>query len=444
MKIDTSLAPEDFFYLPGRDPGMFYVYDPEWIMRRVPGARIRQTAASDHASVQELLESRLERRFLLPKDNVTFEFNSVPVVLENAGHRGSLASTNGKWILNGASGDRLMGKYLGNTPSKQAERRVNGFFDNAYNADPARIPVWEKSIADLDVVIECRNQYNFYHFITEALGNLALFAQMPHRPRITFQCRKGKVLDFPRQFVASLYPELADRVHFVDRQTASDRVLAPYSHRHYLYQTTDPRTVDSIAAAATRDEWWGRIGPHRQRLKFVFKNSFDSSLRLLRERALSLLDPGDVAARPSRIIITRDPDRGARDREMEGAAAMAAALKPLGFVEVCFERMAPLEQIATMQAADVMIAEHGAALAHMIFARPDAHVVEIGTAQTQAHRWGDFAGNAHVSGCTYSTVFADLSGENPEVVPKIVELHRGVKIGKRALDAIVEIAEQAS
>ena len=443
MKFDTSLSPEDFFFVPGHDPGMSYVAQPDWIMRRVAGARILQVAASDYPTVQTLIEGRLHERFTGAGKNITFEINSVPVVLQQAVHRGSYASTRGKWIMNAAAGDRIIEKYISTNGSPMAEQQVNRLFAAARDSDPATIPVWRRRIRKLDVVIECRNQYNFYHFLTEALGNLSLFAGMRHRPQVTFQCRKGELRAFPMRFVQALYPEFAERVQFVEKPVVSERVLAPYSHRHYLYQTNDPRSASEIAAAASQDEWWGNVGAHRPRRKFVFRNSFDSSLRLLRERALSIVNANDIAARPNRIIVVRDPDRGARDREMEGAAAMSAALAPLGFVEVCFERMTPLEQIATVQAADVIIAEHGAALAHMTFARPDAHVIEIGTAQTQAHRWGDFACNAHVSGCAYTTIFADLSGEDPETIPKIVELHRGIRIGKRALDAVVELAEQA-
>lgn len=438
MKFDTSLPPAEFFFVPGRDPGLSYVEAPDWIMRRVPGARVRQIAASDHPEVQERIERRLDPRWTTPGQNATFEFSTVPVVLQQAGHRGSYASAGGKWILNAAAGDRVLEKYLASNPGMPAERQVNRLFAEARETGPAQLPVWHGRVSDLDVVIECRNQHNFYHFLSEALGKLSHFAGMRHRPRITFQCRKGEVRGFLMRFVEALYPELAGRVAFVDGQIASGRVLAPYNHRHYLYQVPDPRADAEVACAAATDEWWGRIGAHRPRRKFVSKNSFDGSLRLLRERGLSLLDRSAVAALPSRIIVSRDPGQGARDRGMEGADALAEALAPHGFVEVFFERMSPLEQIASMQAADIMVAGHGAGFANMVFSRPDAHVIEIGTAQTQAHRWGDFLPNAHVSGCTYTTIFADISGDAPEVVPAMTEGHRGIRIGRRALDAVVE------
>lgn len=443
MKFDISLPPAEFFFVPGRDPGLSYVEAPEWVMRRVPGARVRQIAASDYPEVQQRIERRLDPRWNTPEKNATFEFSTVPVVLEQAGHRGSYASAGGKWILNAAAGDRVIEKYLASNPDAGAERQVNRLFAEAREAGPAAVPVWSKPVSGLDVVIECRNQHNFYHFLSEALGKLSHFTEMPHKPRITFQCRKGEVRGFLMRFIETLYPELAGRVAFVDGQIASEQVLAPYNHRHYLYQVADPRTEAEVAAVAATDEWWTRIGAHRPRRKFVSKNSFDSSLRALRERGLSRLSLKAVAALPRRIIVSRDPDRGARDRGMEGADAMVAALKSYGFVEVFFERMSPLEQIAAMQAADIMISGHGAGFANMVFSRPGAHVIEIGTAQTQAHRWGDFLPNAHVSGCSYTTIFGDISGAAPGTVPAMTEGHRGIRIGRRALDAIIEQVEAA-
>lgn len=442
MKFDTSLPPAEFFFVPGRDPGLAYVEAPDWVMRRATGARIRQIAASDFPEVQARIERRLEPRWVAPENNITFEFNTVPVVLQQAAHRSSYASAQGRWIMNGAAGDRLIEKYLSSNPGMPAERQVNRLFAEAREAG-ASVPRWKGRTSDLDVVIECRNQHNFYHFLSEALCQLTHFAAMRHKPRITFQCRKGPVRAFPMRFVEALFPELAGRVTFVDGQVAADRVLAPYNHRHYQYQVGDARVDAEIATAEPRDEWWGRVGAHRPRRKFVSKNSFDTSLRKLRERGLSLLDPKTVAELPRRIIVSRDPSQGARDRELEGAEAMADALRPHGFVEVYFERMDPLQQIATMQAADIMIAGHGAGFAHMVFSRPDALVIEIGTAQTQAHRWGDFLPNAHVSGCSYTTVFADIAGVAPGEVPPMDQGHRGVRIGRRALDAVVELAERA-
>lgn len=444
MNLDTTLTPSEFFFVPGRDSGLFYVEAPDWIMRRARSARVRQIAASDIPEVQEVIEHRLESRWQTPESNIVFEFNTVPVVLHDAGHRASFASTGGKWIANGAAGDRLVERFLGHRPPPSVERGVNRMFAEARAARLPPMPEWSRGIGALDVVIECRNQHNFYHFLTEALCQLSHFAGMRHAPNIAFQCRSSKVRAFPTRFVEALFPELAGRVTFVDRRLASPRVLAPYNHRHYLYQAFDPRTDAETSSAALQDEWWGRIGAHRLRRKFVFKNSYDTSLRLLRERALSILDPAQLSRLPRRIIVSRDPDYGARDRELQGADALVAALKPHGFVEVVFERMDPLQQIASIHAADIVIAEHGAALAHMAFARPDAHVVEIGTPQTQAFRWGDFLGNAHVAGCAYTTIFADISGDAPEIIHSVKdERHKGVRIGKRALDALVELVELA-
>ena len=94
-----------------------------------------------------------------------------------------------------------------------------------------------------------------------------------------------------------------------------------------------------------------------------------------------------------------------------------------------------------MNAARVIVSAHGAFFANMMFAHPDAHVIEIGSVQTQFHRWGDFLGNAHVARCRYSVVFADLAQQDPSVIPPITEGLIGVQVGRTAIDLICDLAE---
>jgi hypothetical protein len=54
----------------------------------------------------------------------------------------------------------------------------------------------------------------------------------------------------------------------------------------------------------------------------------------------------------------------------------------------------------------------------MLFAGPQASVIEIGTLQTAQFRWGDFWPFAHASGCRYVNFFGDYNKDNPLVEPK--------------------------
>lgn len=123
---------------------------------------------------------------------------------------------------------------------------------------------------------------------------------------------------------------------------------------------------------------------------------------------------------------------------------MLEDLRARGFETVIFEHLSPLEQIAAMQAADIVIAPHGAGLVNMIYARPDALVIEIGSRQTQLHRWGVFHPAAHVSGCDYCGVFADVMGApDAAQVPHISDGLLGVALGPKAITRILRLVDRA-
>ena len=103
---------------------------------------------------------------------------------------------------------------------------------------------------------------------------------------------------------------------------------------------------------------------------------------------------------------------------MEGEDLLFDHLKLFGFEYVVFENLSPLEQVALMANAEMMISYHGAGFTNMLFANPDAYVVEIGTLQTAQARWGDFWPLANAAQCRYVNFFADFNNENPLIEPK--------------------------
>ena len=103
---------------------------------------------------------------------------------------------------------------------------------------------------------------------------------------------------------------------------------------------------------------------------------------------------------------------------MEGEDMLYDHLRLFGFEYVVFESLTPLEQIALMANAEMMVSYHGAGFTNMLFANPDAFVIEIGTLQTAQFRWTDFWPLANAAQCRYVSFFADFKGDKPLSEPR--------------------------
>lgn len=440
MGIDLTRPPSELFFSPGLETGIDYIEKPDWIIRPCKGARIELVAGSDVPTVNDSISraiSRANGRIL----NDIFEIRVSPVLLGDAQFHNSYATVGGRYLLNGAAGDRLRTKFdMSNAHEWKKERLLDFFRRHRRIADVSQVHSAPPSRSQ-PIAIELKNGHNFYHFLTETLGNLALFLDDGSDMPINLHYPGGEVRSFIPKFIQAVYPELFGRVRFVDTRTKYSKVRSTYNHRHYLYQVSDPMVAEAISAHGMDTPWFGLRADPRA-LKFMRMNSFDTSQRLLREVALSRLDPGVVKGLPRRIYVGRaEQGTAARARGVEGESALFDALAPFGFERVFFEEMSPLMQIASMQAADIMISPHGAGFANMLFAKSGAMVIEIGTRQTQLHRWGDFVPMAHVAGCRYATVFADVNTEDPEVVPSMTEGHVGIRIGAAASAAIIDLVQ---
>ena len=121
-------APEDYFFVIGRDSGLSVEQRPDWILKRVPGATVRQYARSDHANIQQVLLKNIEPRWTRITPAI-FEINSVPVRARNVVFRGGSAEVGGKCLLNGAAGDRVYSRFLKNNRGMENFRRSNEFFE---------------------------------------------------------------------------------------------------------------------------------------------------------------------------------------------------------------------------------------------------------------------------------------------------------------------------
>ncbi|UFM65263.1 glycosyltransferase family 61 protein [Paracoccus sp. MA] len=443
MSVELQRPPMAVFHFPGIHPGMSYLAPrPGWVLRQVEGAAVRLFAESDEPTVRDMQRSAIERqeRRLL---TTVMEINASPVVLENAQFRNAFGMIDGRIWLNGAAGNRMRNKFDQQNTEEWRQGRLVSAFRRGRKEAALPLPVWKDRAADLPVAIELKNGFNYYHFTTETLGCLASFVQDDGDQPINLHLPQDNLRGFLTGFIEAVFPRLAPRVRFVSSACRYDRVRALYSHQHYLYQVEDPRVQAAVNQPGV-DPRWNTLRSEAPYRKAVAMASYDSSLRLLREHALRRVPRKLVEKMPRLVWMGRDEGGAARLRGMTGQARLMAGLAERGFHCVAFEHLSPIEQIAQMQAADILVAPHGAGLANMVYAKTGALVIEIATRQTQMHRWGDFLPCAHVSRCRYDTVFADVAGVSRlDAIPPVSEGLVGIHVGRRATRRILALVDDA-
>jgi capsular polysaccharide biosynthesis protein len=62
---------------------------------------------------------------------------------------------------------------------------------------------------------------------------------------------------------------------------------------------------------------------------------------------------------------------------MHNLAAVEARLETLGFASAFLEDLSPGQQIDLFRAADIIVAQHGAGLANLLFCVPGTRVIEL-------------------------------------------------------------------
>lgn len=429
-------------FRPGADPHLLYQADPGPVMRPARPAKVRQIAACDDDEVNARVRLRIEARWRRPVNPAVFRIASSLVVLKDAEYRDNRVSVGGKWLLSGAGGNRIWTRHARKASPDEMAASV-AEVDALKSPEPIGIRGGQGRIpGHVPFAVDLRNGYNFYHFMTEGMPQLAVIARAGSAAPIHVHLPSAAgIRGFVHGFIQAIYPQLAERIVFLDSRTRYDMVQAVYQHRHYLYQVADP-SVEAAVGRTPDDDPWRQLSASTASRSFVAKNTIDEGQDLL---------AGDVRARlagramdgvPERALVLRDPARGARDRKDQRAAWFEQTMKDLGFRTVYLERLSPLDQMALWSGARMVLAPHGAAFAHMFFAAPTTEAIEIGTPQTQAHRWGDFLQNAHVSRCRYTTIFADVSRAelDPQyremAVPPIAAGHLGIRYSDRLAQAV--------
>lgn len=423
---------------PARDPGVGFVVPPAFWWR----LRDRGVIEAFAASSDEAMNARIETHLRQVKRHRGFdrvaEVNVVPVVLEDAAFRKSHATVGGKALLNGAAGARLLNRFGWDRPGEDAEAALGRYFAGCQVANAgATLPlaVLPKGV---DFAIECRNTFNYFHFLTETLSQLCVLDGLDFTGRvfIHFPNAPEKTRTFVRGFIDALFPELAGRVVLERAPKDYARVLSAYSFQ-WTYFQMPPSVIGSLDGLAQSDLSWHGHRATRSTRAVLAMNTVESTLLALRARALRAIAGRDVSHLPKRVYIRRAPGQ-ARDRQMQGEAALVELLEAFGFTALAFEDLTPLDQIALMAGAEVMVSAHGAGFANMLFANPQCTVIEIGTLQTAQIRWGDFWPVAHASGCRYVSFIADHHTETPLDVPDFASA--GIvpaRLGKKGLGRVM-------
>ena len=390
---------------------------PDFLWRPVERGQITGFAASAHCEINEKIDNYLSycaRNKVFAK---AIEFNTFPVVLKDAWFKKSFVSVENKCLISGAAGTRLLNRYCWeNSKTNPAiEQNVVDYFLACQN-DPASkdLPVVDQAVPkDTPFAVECRNTFNYYHFVTESLCQLCLVeeAGLQGPVYLHYPNNDEKTRPFAMGFIKALFPELADRVVFQRAPVHHSRVVTPYNFGNSFYQMPAAE-VGLLDLYAPSNVYWKGGQATRASQGVLAMNSLDSSLLKLRARALRAIAGKDFSHLPRRFWVGRESDL-ARPRLMKGEAEILDMLKMFGFESVAFERLTPLEQVAIMANAEMMVSYHGAGFTNMLFAGAQAYVVELGTLQTAMFRWGDFWRLANAAQCRYVSFFADFNADDP-------------------------------
>lgn len=412
-QISFNRPPQDIFLNPAKDGGVSLLSPADYFWRAAPAGLIKGFPASAHAEINHKIASYLEVTRRHKTFSQVVEFNTVPVMLEQAAFRKSFLLARGKCLLSGASASRLLNRYCWENESKghdPEEQLVTYFRQCQSQNEDAGIPLLRgPPPKNIPVAIECRNTFNYYHFVTESLSQLAqivdagfcgdVFFHFPNSPH--------KTRAFVQGFVDALFPELAGRVFFERAPKDYTHVLTAFDLSCAYYQFP-AAVVGAVDVLAPSDVMFRGHDAYCDSRAVLSMNSFHTGLPTLRRRAMRAIEGQDFSHLPKWFFVGRDDGQG-HNRKMAGEAPLFEMLQLFGFEYVVFEHLSPLEQIAIMANAEMMISSHGACFTNMLYAGPKAYIVELGTLQTAVYSWGDFWGFAHVSGCRYINFFADYN-----------------------------------
>ncbi|MEO0676566.1 MAG: glycosyltransferase family 61 protein [Pseudomonadota bacterium] len=417
--------PKDGIFVPGRDPGLQLLKGNAPLWTEVKGAKIKTDLWTDNEHI--IRAWRREQRIHVNsrRMDTTYELGAQLAVVEDIAFPSSFASLGPRWFFNGVGGQRLWVKYYRahrkaneNTPQRDA---FSAHFTQARAADPTPIAETGEDVRALPYVIDARNLWNYYHFMSETFCHLALLDDLPgHKGEILIHCPQTEPKPYVMAFLEALFPDLVERVRFVGVPHRYGRALTAFVPNYYLFQAPEAASAE-LHGRLKPSRHWNWDLPEGPTMRTLWRNAYMRSLRLLRERAARAIEGLEASHLPKRAWITRKAT-GGRDRSFAAEADVERGLHARGFETLSFEDLPPLEQIALMYRAEAISSYHGAGFTNLIYAGRKTQVIELGTLQSGVRRLSDFMSLAHVSGCRYTVGICDST-------PAITD-HRGDISGK--------------
>lgn len=415
-----DIEAENIYYSPHIDGGM-YLFEGQDVecchvkrhpVRFVNGGTLgvgKHVAFNNYKRIQ----NQLWRNSLGTLKDVSLEWKTIPVVANEVLIERLIYSIGDKLCLFGKVGEYSRKNFLSinGFDRPTAEKEMENFFQKASGASVRTLPKL-CSGKGLDFVIPCRNLFNFYHFISESLTQLSLIEEIPDFDgQIFFVCMKGEVSDFVKNFVEMLYPELAERVHFVPAPFHKEQAIVAYNS-DFEFTFGDKKKFEKEYDALNT---LPLFDPERQSsaVNRLWRkhNSYDSGINKIRLRGLKLIDGMDFSYLPKRFWIARS-EEAIKKRKMKNEELLHAKLREIGFEEIIFGNLSPLEQIAVMNNAEFVIGQHGAGLTNMLFASKQTKVIEIGNYLSLKNTIADFTQFAQVGNCEYHLFIADIDSDH--------------------------------
>ena len=421
--IHFTKPPQDLFLNPATDGGLSLLSPVEYFWRPAPPAIIQGFPASAYAEINEKTAAYLTVTRRHKAFSQAVEFNSVPILLNQASFRQSFSLVQNKILLSGASGARLLDRFIWENEEAvvNSEELLFAYFAQCQSQNRGGgIPLGGDTLPDnLPIAIECRNTFNPYYFITETLAQLAVLADAGFQGDFCLHVpdQSETTHSVMRDFVAALFPDIVDRAHFVPAPKYYEQVLTTFDLSCAYFQFPFEIT-GSIAPLAPSDVMFRGHDAYRGSHAVLSMNAFHTSLVVLRNRALRAIDGHDFSYLPKRFFLGRN-DRQNHMCDRVGQSNLLEMLQLFGFAFVILDDLTPLEQIAIMANAEMMVGYHGADFTNMLFAGQQSYVLEIGTLQTATLRWGDFRSLAHAASCRYISFFADFNKPNPQISPSV-------------------------
>ncbi|MTH61456.1 glycosyltransferase family 61 protein [Paracoccus litorisediminis] len=354
-----------------------------------------------------LLDTHINDYYWHRRMSCGYQLSTLLAEISNPGIEKKFLSSDGLVVLNGAAGDRARNalKRKANDPALIANYLKDNWIELQ---DPVSVPV--SSGFRGECVIEAKNYFNFFHFMTESLHKVSSLDGIDASiDSVRFISKSKEVKPFVESWVreAGLSNDFpVSLTEIKPSESFGSSIVTPLSAKHLLYQLSGSHH-DAIEATKPAGRTWDGYDARPHPVKILATNSFDDTLYSFRRRMIDLAMRHVERKWSSRIYAIRSSAL-LRSRKMEGEEDLIVELTKNGFEVVCFENMSPLEQVKCVSGARCVVMQHGAGMSNMIFARENAHFFEIGTYQTALARWGDFISLSHVSGCNYHHIFSNM------------------------------------